>query len=56
MLAPGVTAVGGTVGLRAYPFPPEHAVLAFVHLERPLLFAGLTYTSAALWFSSSFPR
>jgi hypothetical protein len=48
------SAIGGTVGLRAYPFPADHAVLALVHLERPLLFAGLTYTYAALWFSSSF--
>ncbi len=29
-------------------------MLALVHLERPLLYAGLTYTYAALWFSSAF--
>ena len=54
VLALSVSAVGGTFGLRAYPFPADQALLALIHLERPLLFAGLTYTYAALWFSSSF--
>lgn len=54
VLALSVSALGGTFGLCAYPFPADHAVLALVHVERPLLFAGLTYIYAALWFSSSF--
>src|SRR4051812_3060721 len=49
-----VSAIGGTVGLRAYPFPADHPILALVHLQRPVLYAGFTYTYAALWCSSSF--
>ena len=54
VLSLGVSAIGGTLGLHTYPFPGDHAVLALVHLERPLLYAGFTYTYAALWFSSTF--
>ena len=54
VLALSVSGIGGAAGLRAYPVPADHAVLALVHLDRPLLFAGATYIYAALWFSSSF--
>jgi hypothetical protein len=49
-----VSAVAGGVGLHVYPFPGDHAVLALIRLERPLVYAGFAYTYAALWFSSSF--
>lgn len=54
VLALSVSAVGGTLGLRPYPFPADHAALALVHLELPVLFAELTNMHAALWFSLSF--
>jgi hypothetical protein len=54
VLALAASVVSGTLGLRTYPFPVDNAVLALVHLERPLLYAGFTYAYAALWFSSSF--
>ena len=34
VLALSVSAVGGTLGLRPYPFPADHAALALVHLSR----------------------
>jgi hypothetical protein len=48
------SAIVGAAGLHVYPFPADHAVLALVRLERPLVFAGFAYTYAMLWFSSSF--
>ena len=54
VLSLSVSAIAGTVGLHAYPFPADHAILALVHVERPLVYAGFTYTYAVLWFSSSF--
>jgi RecA/RadA recombinase len=49
-----VSAVGGTLGLRAYPFPADHAVLALIHVVRPALYAGFTYAYGTLWFTSVF--
>jgi hypothetical protein len=54
VLSLGVSAIGGALGLHAFPFPADHAILALVHLERPFVYAGLAYTYAALWFTSSF--
>src|SRR6266851_597957 len=54
VLSLGVSAIGGTLGLHACPFPADHVILALVRLERPLVYAGFAYTYAALWFSSSF--
>jgi hypothetical protein len=41
VLSLGVSALGGTLGLHAYPFPADQAVLALVHLTRPALCARL---------------
>lgn len=49
-----VSAVVGAAGLHVYPFPADNVVLAFVRLERPLVYAGMAYTYAALWFTSTF--
>jgi hypothetical protein len=54
VLSLGVSAISGTLGLDAYPFPADHAVLALVHLARPGLYAGFTYAYATLWFTSAF--
>ena len=54
VLALSVSALGGTLGLRAYPFPADNAVVALIHLERPLLYGSFTYAYAVLWFSSCF--
>jgi hypothetical protein len=49
-----MSAIAGTLGLHAWPFPADNPVLDLVRLERPILCAGFAYTYAALWFSSSF--
>jgi hypothetical protein len=54
VLSLAASAVAGAAGLRHYPFPGDHAILTLVSLERPGLYAGLTYTYATLWFSSAF--
>src|SRR5215472_12460997 len=54
VLSLGMSAIGGTLGLHAYPFPADHAVLALIHVVRPALYAGFTYAYAVLWFTSSF--
>src|SRR4051812_24696673 len=48
------SAVAGAAGLHGYPFPSDHPVLALIRLERPLVFAGFTYSYAVLWFTSTF--
>ena len=48
------SAVGGALGLHAYPFPADHSVLALIHVARPALYAGCTYAYAGLWFTSTF--
>ena len=53
-LSLGASALMGTLGLHAYPFPADHAALALVHAVRPVLFAGFTYAYATLWFTSAF--
>ena len=49
-----LSAVVGGIGLHVYPFPAEHAILSLVRLERPIVYAGFTYTYATLWFSTPF--
>jgi hypothetical protein len=44
----------GAFGLHAWPFPADNPILDLVRLERPLVFAGLAYTYAAVWFTSTF--
>ena len=53
-LSLAASALVGTLGLHAYPFPTGHAVLALVHVVRPVLYAGFTYAYATLWFTSAF--
>ena len=52
-LSLGASALAGTLGLHAYPFPADHAVLPLVHVVRPGLYAGFTYVYATLWFTSA---
>jgi hypothetical protein len=54
VLSLGVSAVGATLGLHAYPFPADHVVLTLIHLVRPGLYAGFMYAYATLWFTSAF--
>lgn len=44
----------GAIGLRAWPFPGDHMVLALIHAERPGLYAGFIYAYATLWFTTPF--
>ncbi len=48
------SAVAGTLGLQAYPFPGTHPLLGLLQIERPLVYAGVAYTYAAVWFSTPF--
>ena len=54
MLSLGSSAIAGTLGLRAYPFPADHAVLALIHVVRPALYTAFRYVYATMWFSSAF--
>ena len=54
LLSLGVSATVGLVGIHAYPFPANHALLTLIQLERPGVFAGLSYTYAAAWCSTPF--
>ena len=46
VLSLGVSAIGGTLGPHAYPFPADHAVLALVPVERPLVYGSAFVTAA----------
>ena len=54
LLSLACSAIVGTLGVQAYPFPGTHPLLGLVELQRPIMFAGLAYTYAAVWFSTSF--
>ena len=54
VLSLGVSAVVGLIGIRAYPFPADHPLLTLIEFHRPDVFAGLSYTYAAVWCSTPF--
>jgi hypothetical protein len=54
VLSLACSAVLGTLGLQAYPFPGTHPLLGLIQIERPLVYAGFAYTYAAVWFSTPF--
>jgi hypothetical protein len=54
VLSLAVSAVAGGVGLHLYPFPGDNPILSLIHLERPAVYAGFTYTYATLWFTTPF--
>ena len=47
-----VAAAIGTAGLHAWPFPADNVFLSAVYAHKPLLFDGLAYVYATLWFST----
>ncbi len=55
LLSLGCSAVVGTLGLQAYPFPGTHPLLGLIDVYRPGLFAAFAYTYATLWFKTPFP-
>ena len=42
----------GVVGLHVWPFPQHDPLLALIAIRRPVLFAGLAYTYATVWFTT----
>src|SRR5262245_39669972 len=54
VLSLAVSAITGGLGLHFYPFPGDDLVLGLIHLERPAVYAGLAYTYATLWFTTTF--
>ena len=54
LLSLGCSAVVGTLGLQAYPFPGTHPLLGLIDVYRPGLFAAFAYTYATLWFTTPF--
>ncbi len=54
LLSAVMASVVGASGLRAWPFPADHALLALIEAERPGLAVCFTYTYATLWFSTPF--
>jgi hypothetical protein len=49
-----VTAMVGTAGVRAYPFPTGNVFLSVLQTRKPELAAALGYLYTALWFSTPF--
>src|SRR5262249_26933026 len=47
-------AVVGTAGLRAWPFPADNVFLMLLDARKPLVYDGLSYLYATLWFSTPF--
>ena len=54
LLSLGCSAVVGTLGLQAYPFPGTHPLLGLIDVYRPGLFGAFAYTYATLWFTTPF--
>jgi hypothetical protein len=54
VLSLALSGIVGVVGLHVYPWPAENAILSLVRIERPIVYAGFTYTHATLWFSTPF--
>jgi hypothetical protein len=44
----------GAAGLRVYPFPADNVFLALLYARKPVLYDGLAYLYATLWFSTPF--
>jgi hypothetical protein len=49
-----VSAVAGSAGLHAYPFPGDNLIFGLIQLERPGVYAAFSYAYATLWFSTPF--
>ncbi|ODS56042.1 MAG: hypothetical protein ABS36_06310 [Acidobacteria bacterium SCN 69-37] len=54
LLSLACSAIVGTMGVQAYPFPGTHPLLGLIDVHRPVVFAGVAYTYTALWFSTPF--
>lgn len=54
VLSLAISAAVGLIGVYAFPFPADHGLLALIKLERPAVFALLSYTYAAVWCSTPF--
>src|SRR5947199_4412923 len=54
LLSVAMAGIAGVSGLRTWPFPVDHVVLALIQAERPGLSACLAYSYATLWFSTPF--
>jgi len=54
VLSLAVSAVAGGVGLHIYPFPADNPILGLVRIERPVVYAGVSYTYAPLWVTTPF--
>jgi hypothetical protein len=53
-LSLALSGIVGALGLHVCPFPAANAILSLVRIERPIVYAGFTYTYATLWFSTLF--
>jgi hypothetical protein len=54
VISVALAAIVSAIGLYAWPMPIEHPVLGLIALNRPAIFEGLSYTYAALWFTTPF--
>jgi ABC-type amino acid transport system permease subunit len=54
VLSLACSAVAGVAGLHAWPFPAENVFLALLQVRQPAIYAGFSYTYAAMWFSTPF--
>jgi hypothetical protein len=53
-LSLAISLAAGATGLHAWPFPARNPILALIRFEHPVVYAGLAYTYALLWFTTPF--
>ena len=54
VLSLACSAVAGVAGLHAWPFPEGNVFLSLIQVRQPAIYAGFSYTYAAVWFSTPF--
>ena len=54
MISVALAAIVSGIGLYAWPLPIDHPLLGLIALNRPMIYDGVSYTYAALWFTTPF--
>jgi hypothetical protein len=54
MLSVALAALVSGMGLSVWPLPIDHPILGLIALNRPTIYQGVSYTYAAMWFTTPF--
>jgi hypothetical protein len=54
MLSVALAALVSGMGLSVWPLPIDHPILGLIALNRPAIYQGVSYTYAAMWFTTPF--